>query len=35
MINKVQSERAFYFSYDLDLTQNMQNTFKYVIENRI
>ena len=24
MINKIQSEKAFYFSYDMDLTKNTQ-----------
>ena len=28
MINKIQSERAFYFSYDIDLTKNVQRTLK-------
>ena len=28
MIEKVQAEKAFYFSYDIDLTKNMQRTFQ-------
>lgn len=28
MINKIQSERAFYFSYDIDLTKSVQRTLK-------
>ena len=26
MINKIQKEKAFYFSYDIDLTKNIQTT---------
>ena len=28
MIEKIQAEKAFYFSYDIDLTKNMQRTFE-------
>ena len=27
MIKHIQKEKSFYFSYDLDLTKNMQQTF--------
>ena len=27
MIEQIQAERAFYFSYDVDLTKNFQKTF--------
>lgn len=27
MIEKIQAQKAFYFSYDIDLTKNMQRTF--------
>ena len=30
MIQKVQAERSFYFSYDIDLTRNMQQTLTRV-----
>jgi len=26
MIEKIQKEKAFYFSYDIDLTKNIQRT---------
>ena len=28
MIKHVQNEKSFYFSYDMDLTKNMQQTFQ-------
>jgi hypothetical protein len=30
MIQKIQAEKAFYFSYDLDLTQNLQRTVQQI-----
>ena len=30
MIEKIQAEKAFYFSYDIDLTKNMQRTLKEI-----
>lgn len=30
MIQKIQSERAFYFSYDIDLTKNIQRTLEEI-----
>ena len=30
MINKIQAERAFYFSYDMDLTKNVQRTLQEI-----
>ena len=32
MIRKIEKERAFYFSYDIDLTKNIQKT---VLETRL
>jgi hypothetical protein len=31
MINKIQAERAFYFSYDIDLTKNTQKLVEEAI----
>tara|TARA_B110000285_G_C15100172_1_gene604522 strand:+ start:291 stop:593 length:303 start_codon:yes stop_codon:yes gene_type:complete len=30
MINKIQAERAFYFSYDMDLTKNIQRSLQEI-----
>jgi hypothetical protein len=30
MIQKIQSEKAFYFSYDIDLTKNIQRTLEEI-----
>ena len=30
MIQKIQNERAFYFSYDMDLTKNIQTTLSEI-----
>lgn len=30
MINKIQAEKAFYFSYDIDLTKNIQTTVQEI-----
>jgi len=30
MINKIQNEKAFYFSYDIDLTKNIQTTVQEI-----
>ena len=32
MIRKIEKERAFYFSYDIDLTKNIQKT---VLETKL
>ena len=34
MIKHVQKEKSFYFSYDIDLTKNMQATFQDIQNNQ-
>ena len=31
MIEKIQTEKAFYFSYELDLTRSMQSSFEFYV----
>lgn len=34
MIRTVEKEKAFYFSYDIDLTKNMQVTFSEIVSGK-